>query len=345
MKALVKEQRDVSALVVKNIPEPIVHDDEIKIKIHAAGICGTDLHILKNEYPHSIPIVMGHEYSGIVVSVGKSVKDFAPGDMVVSSTAAITCGTCEYCKSGRLIICKDRLSIGSGINGAFAQYLVIPSKIAFKVPVGISLDEAVLCEPLAVATRCVIERSKVSAGQFAAVSGPGPIGLLAFQIAKASGAKVVVLGTDFDKSRMAVAKSLGAIATINVDKEDVYTKTKEITKGKGFDIAYECAGVASSAETCLKILKISGDFVQLALYGKTIKIDQDYATNREINILTSMSHALSSWDIALRLLQFHQVDVNPLISGKFVLEDWEKAFDMAINKKGIKVLLLPNYEK
>lgn len=342
MKALVKEQRGSGTLVVKDIPEPVVLADQIKIKVHAAGICGTDLHIIKDEYPHTLPVVMGHEYSGTVVEVGNSVKDFQPGDRVVSHTAAVTCGTCKYCRNGTLILCKERLSIGSGVNGAFAQYLVVPARIAYKIPEGVSMDEAALCEPLAVVTRCVLERSKVSPGQFAVVSGPGPIGLIALQLAKAAGARVVVLGTTLDKDRMAIAQKMGALTTVFVDREDVYARTQEITDGKGFDIAYECAGVAASADTCLRVLKKAGDFVQIALYGKAIPFDHDFALTREINIRNGMAHSLNTWDIALRLLQFHQVDVNSLITGKFALEDWEKAFDMAINKKGLKVLFLPN---
>lgn len=342
MKALVKEQRGMGTLVVKDIPEPGVLAGQIKIRVHAAGICGTDLHILKDEYPHTLPVVMGHEYSGTVVEVGGSVKGFQPGDRVVSHTAAVTCGTCEFCRNGNVILCKERLSIGSGVNGAFAQYLVVPARIAYKIPEGVSMDEAALCEPLAVVSHCVLERSKVSPGQFAVVSGPGPIGLLALQLAKAAGARVVVLGTTSDKDRMAIAQKLGALATICVDREDVFARILEITAGRGFDIAYECAGVAASADTCLRSLKKAGDYVQVALYGKAVPFDLDLATTREINIRNGIAHSLNTWDRALRLLEFHQVDVNSLITGKFPLEDWEKAFAMAINKKGLKVLFLPN---
>lgn len=342
MKALVKEQRGSGTLVVKDIPEPEIAADQIKVKVHAAGICGTDLHIMKEEYPYNLPIVMGHEYSGTVVEVGSSVSNFKPGDRVVSHTAAVTCGSCEFCRNGTLIHCKERLSIGSGINGAFAQYLAVPARIAFKIPEGVSLDEAALCEPLAVVTRSVFERSKVLPGQIAVVSGPGPIGLLALQLAKAAGARVVVLGTSADKDRLNLAQKMGALTTIMVDCEDIYTRIQELTDGKGFDIAYECSGAAASADTCLHILKRAGCFVQIALYGKVIPFDHDYALIREINIRNGMAHSLNTWDIALRLLQFHQVELNSLITGRFPLEDWEKAFDMAMHKKGLKVLFLPN---
>lgn len=342
MKALMKEQRGIRNLVVKDIAEPAVASEQIKIKVHAAGICGTDLHILMDEYPYNPPVVMGHEYSGTVVEVGSSVKNFKPGDKVVSHTAAVTCGICEFCRNGTLILCDKRLSIGSGVNGAFAQYLVIPARIAFKIPQGVSMDEAALCEPLAVAARSVFERSRVLPGFYAAVSGPGPIGLMTLQLARAAGAKVTVLGTSADIERLYIAEKMGAFATVLVDKEDVNKRISEITEGKGFDIAYECAGVAASADTCLHILKKAGCYVQIALYGKPILFDHDYALMREINIKNGMAHSLNTWDIALRLLKNKQVDVGAMISGKFSLEDWEAAFDMAMNKRGLKVLFMPN---
>ena len=342
MKALIKKNKGLDGVVFEDIEEPIPGENEIKIKVHATGICGTDIHIIKDEYPSKYPVVMGHEFSGTVYEVGSGVTQFKPGDRVVSLTAVVTCGNCKYCNEGLLMLCEKRLSIGSGVNGAFAEYLTVPAKLAFKIPENVSLDEAALSEPLACVIRGTIEMSTIKAGDYVYVSGPGPIGLLTLQVAIASGAKVVVTGTDLDEKRLATAKQLGAAETINVEREDVVKRTDEITDGCGFDVAFECAGVAPSADTCLKVLKKTGIFSQVALFGKKIAYDFDLALTKEVRITNSYASERTSWERALRLLASKKIDVKPLISGKFPLKQWEKAFEMAINKEGYKILLMPN---
>src|SRR5690606_1372996 len=149
MKALMKNGPGSDNVCLAELAEPKCKPDEIKIKVHAAGICGTDLHIIKDEYPCDYPVVMGHEYSGTVVETGSEVTRFRVGDRLASLTAVVTCGKCPYCREGLLMLCDQRKSIGSGVNGAFAQYLTVPAHLAFPVPDNVSLDEAALCEPLA----------------------------------------------------------------------------------------------------------------------------------------------------------------------------------------------------
>ncbi|MEW9674091.1 zinc-binding dehydrogenase [Ammoniphilus sp. 3BR4] len=342
MKALLKTDRGLNGVQLLDIEEPLVGNKDIKIKIHAAGICGTDMHIIHDEYPCNYPIVMGHEYSGIVEEVGSEVTDFEIGDRVVSLTAVVTCGECHYCRSGLLMLCRERLSIGSGVHGAFAEYMVVPSKSAFKIPSNVSMDEAALCEPLACMVRCVIERGTVKAGDYALVSGPGAIGLLTMQVANANGGKVIVIGTSHDKERLQLAMELGAHATIVVDEEDLELRTAELTRNTGVDVAFECAGVGASAHNCLKVLKKTGLYVQVGLYGKKIEFDMDLALTKEINITNGYASEPTSWERALRLLENKQVNVAPLISTKLPLDEWRKAVRMVETKEAYKVLFTPN---
>lgn len=342
MKALLKKGKGFEGVAIEDVAEPKPRSNEIKIRVYSAGICGTDIHIVKDEYPSNYPVIMGHEYSGIVEEAGAEVTDFKPGDRVVSLTAVVTCGHCRYCHEGLLMLCENRLSIGSGVNGAFAEKLVVPAHLAFKIPEGISLDEAALCEPLACVIRGVVERATVKAGDYVLVSGPGTIGQLTSQVAAASGGKVVVTGTSVDKERLKLASSLGAIKTIIVDEEDVHQCVDEVTNGCGFDVAFECAGASRSADMCLQLLKKTGLYGQVGLFGKKIEFDLDLALKKEISITNSYASERTSWEKTLRMLNYKQVNVKPLISGKFLLEDWEKAFDMAINKKGYKILFAPN---
>jgi len=341
MKALVKENKGKENVLIKEVDEPIPGKDDIKIKIHATGICGTDLHIIEDEYPSNYPVTMGHEYSGVVSEVGENVEGFKKGDRVISLTSVVSCGKCKYCYAGLLMLCEKRHSIGTGVNGAFAEYLVIPAKYAFIIPEEVSLDEAALSEPLACVVRSVIEIASVKAGDYVYVSGPGTIGQIAAQIATASGAQVAVAGTSVDMERLKLAKQMGAVETIVVDKDDPVAFTKEFTKGDGFDVAFECSGVEASADICLRVLKKTGQFLQVGLYGQKVKFDHDLALMKEISIKNSFASERTSWVRAIRLHEFKLINVKPLVSAKLPLTEWEKGFEMAKNKAGYKILLVP----
>lgn len=342
MRALMKKGRGLNNVGIEELEEPSVSPFEIKVKIHAAGICGTDLHIIADEYPANYPVTLGHEYSGTVVDVGSEVTNFQIGDHVVSLTAVVTCGKCEYCNEGLLMLCEERKSIGSGVHGAFTEYITIPANLAFHIPENVTLDEAALCEPLSCMVRCVIERGSVSAGDYVLVSGPGTIGLLTMQVARASGGNVVVIGTSADRERLLLAKELGSFDTIIIDEEDLQERVKQLTNGKGFDVAFECAGVEPSSRNCLQLLKKTGLYVQVGLYGKDIKFDMDLALTKEINITNGYASERTSWVRALKLLEKKQINVLPLISMKMPLENWEEAMEKVRNKSAFKVLLSPH---
>lgn len=326
---------------IREVPEPKPGTGELKIKVHAAGICGTDIHIMFDEYPSNYPVILGHEFSGVVAETGEGVQGFSAGDRVVSLTAVVTCGHCRYCHEGLLMLCEERLSIGSGVHGAMAEYVIVPAHLAFKIPPAVSLDAAALCEPLACVVRSVIERATVKAGDYVLVSGPGTMGLLTMQLAMASGGKVVVTGTSRDKERLKLAAELGAYATIDVEAEAAAARSATLTHGAGYDVAFECAGAAPSADTCLALLKKTGLYVQVGLYGKKIPFDLDLALKKEIRLTNSYASERTSWVRALRLLEFGQVDVQPLISAKLPLAQWRQGFDLAIHKEGYKILLQP----
>lgn len=340
MKALIKKGLGSENIGLDDIKSPIIKENQLKVKVHATGICGTDVHIVEDEYPADYPVVLGHEYSGYVEEVGGNITNFKKGDRVVSHTAAVTCGECYYCKHGLLMLCTDRKSIGSGVNGAFAEYVAIPAELAYKVPENISMDEAALSEPLACIVRSVIERASVKAGDNVIVSGPGTIGLLTLQVAQASGGNVVVVGTTQDKSRLKLALELGAKDTIVVDDEKDREKLESVMGT--YDVAFECSGAAPSADNCLHLLKKTGLYVQVGLYGKKIEFDHDLALMKEINITNSYASEPTSWVRALQLLEAGQVNVRPLISNKLPLEEWKKGFEIVMNKEGYKVLLDPH---
>ncbi len=340
MKALVKCHPGRNGLKVKDMPEPITKEGELKVKVIAAGICGTDIHIMLDEYPYNSPVILGHEYVGEVVEVGKGVRGFNLGDKVVSLTAAKTCGHCLYCRNDLLMLCEERLSIGSGLHGAFAEYMTIPARLAFLVSKEFpDIGSLALCEPLACACRGLIERTIIKKGDLVLVSGPGTIGLLALQVAKTRGGRVIVIGTDQDKERLHIARQLGAEYALDSDVE-LFDLIKSLSN-YGVDVAVECAGVAPSADICLRSLRKHGSYTQVGLFGKNILFNMDLAVCKELTISNNFASEPSSWKIALDLLKHKQLNLNPWFRKSYLSINGKMPLIRQCTKKGLKFYLNP----
>jgi L-iditol 2-dehydrogenase len=340
MKALVKVRPGPGGVQLLDVDKPVPAVDEVCIRVHYVGVCGTDIHIIHDEYEANYPVIMGHEFSGVIESVGSAVTGFHPNDRVVSLTAGYVCGSCRYCREGLLLQCPARKSIGSGMNGAMAEYLVIKADRIFRIPMGVRLQEAALCEPLACCVRSVIEKNRIHAGDYVFVSGPGAIGQLVAQLAKICGAHVTVAGVQGDSERLQIAKQLGADEIITQEREDNLDLVERITGGRLYDMAFECAGVKASSDNCFRFLRRCGQYVQVGLFGRPVNIDMDYALIREIQISNSFAANPGSWEIALRLLERRMLRLEPLTSAIYSLRtSWQEAIKMTESRQGFKVLL------
>lgn len=340
MKALVKSGLTPDGVNLIEIDKPVPKSGELLVKIMAAGICGTDIHIMHDEYKSFMPVVMGHEFTGIVEGIGDDVNRFCEGDQIIASTAAKTCEHCEYCREGLRMLCENRRSIGSGINGAMAEYMLIPEKLAYKVPDKYNGSKIIaIAEPIACVVRAVIEQSLFHAGDVVLVSGPGTIGLLTLQILKYAGAFVIVNGTSIDEERLSLAKDLGA----DVVCCDSISLKKALNKyaSSGVDVAYECAGHVNSLSVCIDSLKKRGNLAQVGLYGKPITLDFDKILYKEIKVTVSFASEPSSWNLLIKILTHSELRLEPLISNAYKLENWREAFDKFEKKEGLKILLVP----
>src|SRR5947209_1093911 len=219
MKAVVKTAPGVGNIDVLDIPEPETPAGHVKIAVRAAGICGTDLHIYYDEFRSRPPVVLGHEISGEVVEVGEGVERIRVGERVTTETYFSTCGSCRFCRTGRINLCPDRRSIGSAVNGGFTSYLVVPERNVHRLPDDVSFLGGALTEPLACVVHGALELPRLVPGDVAVVAGPGAIGLLTLQAVKAAGATTIVLGTDTDEHRLRMARELGADFTFNVQRD------------------------------------------------------------------------------------------------------------------------------
>lgn len=340
MRAVVKEQQGAGSIRYMSMEKPSPNRGEVLIKVAYAGICGTDLKIRSGDFGCNPPVVLGHEYSGVVEAVGECVTGFKPGDKVISETAGRVCGKCEYCMSGNYLMCDERLSIGYGIDGAMAEYIVIREEIVHAVPDEISLEEAALCEPAAVAFHAVFDYTDIKPFHTVLVTGPGTIGQMVAQIVKSTGAKVILAGTSKDAFRLDVARKAG-IETVVSDKEDVGELIERVTDGKMADYAFDCSGAGVAISQALHCLKRKGSLVQVGLTKDNIAVDYGLIPMRELSVKGSFGHVNSSWTGVLKLMAAGKINVKPLITDKFAFEDWEKGFDRAENLNCIKVLLHP----
>jgi len=340
LKALVKHSKTQSGVSLMEIDTPRPKQDELLVKIMAAGICGTDLHIIQDEYPCKMPVVLGHEFTGIIEEIGKEVEGYKIGDQIIASTAAKTCGSCSYCKQGLRMLCKDRLSIGSGLNGAMAEYMVIPAQLAYKIPEREKGKiEIALAEPMACVVRAVIEESHIRAGDIVIVSGPGTIGILTMLFAKHAGAYVIVNGLESDSERLDLATAMGADLTCS--NEGNLRKAVSLYAPDGVDVAFECSGYSNSYALCLEYVKKRGNLAQVGLFGKPICIDMDKHLCKEVKLTVSYASEPTSWDTLIKILSQHDLSYEPLISDVYKLEEWEQAFDKFKKKQGFKILLKP----
>ena len=340
MKALVKTAKGIGHLEVLDVPEPIPKPDQVKIEVRAGGICGTDLHIHDDEYVNCPPMVLGHEMSGVVVEVGDEVTRFEAGDRVTSEAPKFTCGHCRFCQTGLIGLCMNREAMGCHVDGAFAKYVCQREESLHRLPDNIDFEAGSISEPTAVAVRAVYERAKVSPGDVVLVSGPGPVGLLCLQAIKSIGATVVLAGAAGDENRLALGKELGADVVLNV-ATDSFDDLLKLTDGLGADIAIECGGSDASLNQCTRHARKGAQLVLVGLFGHEILVNLDTAITKELTILPSFTYRHRTWERTMRLLGEGKIRTAPLVSGRFPITEWEKAFATVRGRQGNKWLLFP----
>jgi 2-desacetyl-2-hydroxyethyl bacteriochlorophyllide A dehydrogenase len=333
---------------LRDVPEPAIGGNvyapqDVLIEVAYCGICGSDVHKWKDSDKQGVSsptsaVVTGHEIVGTVKAVGPEVSEIAVGDRVVCELVTFYCGRCINCQTGRINICCNMPSMQQRAHyvtgGGYARYTVWPARHVHVLPPEISLEEGTMIEPTAGSVHSLIERMQVRAGESVIILGPGARGLILLQIAKACGASPVAitgLGRD-EKTRLALARQLGADAVINVEKEDLPSRVRELTGGIGFDVVIENTGAASAVEQTLDLARnggrilISGGGIR---GGILARLDTRKIIVKELELSGEISHVWTSWKTAIKLVAQGKVKLRPLVSHVFPLERWEEAFDLA----------------
>lgn len=343
MKALTKYEKGEGNVAIMDMPEPELTPDKVILEINCCGICGTDLHVYHDTFRNFPPVILGHEFSGKVVGVGANVKDVMLEDTFsVLGATAVTCGKCSYCYRGEFMFCRNRRGMGHGVNGAFTKYAAVRPDQLYRIPGGISMQEAALVEPLAAAVHAVCDVARFKLGDVALMSGPGPIGLLCAKLLIAQGIKTIVAGTSDDDIRLDLARQYGAARIVKVDQEDLMTIIDEETLGMGVDLAIECAGAEGSVQNCLRALRPLGQYVQVGHFGRDLRVTWDHVAFKQLRIDGSVGYTRETWSQTIRILEQGNLKVHDVITHRMPLSDWKTGFELSEKKKAVKVLLFPD---
>jgi L-iditol 2-dehydrogenase len=338
MKALLKTASGTGNIALTSVTKPKPDQGEVLIRVHTAGVCGTDIHLFYDRFNNSPPFVLGHEFSGIIESCGSDIDDFQLGERVVAANNPYACGTCKICQTGYPNLCPEKKAMGIHSDGCFAEFVKLPVQLVHRIPHNVDFEEAALMEPLAVAVHSVFHRCKIEKGDVVVVYGPGTIGLLAAQVAQAEGAATVILaGIDVDEAvRFVCAKKLG-IQTVNVQKENLEAQIMSQTNGIGADVVIEASGSIKAITSAISLLRRNGRLAVTGLTGQTeIMLVWDQMVSKGISVLFTYSSVNSDWRRALKYLSDKKVQTKPLITHHFALEEWKQAFQVMEQMEAIK---------
>ena len=338
MKSLVKAKAE-KGIWLQDTPKPEVGHNDLLIKIRKTAICGTDMHIYnwdewsQNTIP--VPMVVGHEYVGEVVGMGQEVKGFSVGDRV-SGEGHITCGHCRNCRAGRVHLCRNTEGVGVNRPGAFAEYLVIPAFNAFKIPDNISDDLASIFDPFGNAVHTALSFDLV--GEDVLITGAGPIGIMAAAVAKHVGARHVVV-TDINPYRLELAKKMGATRAVDVSKEDLKDVMNDLGMTEGFDVGLEMSGVPVAFRDMLNKMNHGGKIAMLGIPPQDVAIDWNQVIFKGLVIKGIYGREMfETWYKMASLLQ-SGLDLSPIITHTFSIDDFQKGFDTMGSGQSGKVIL------
>ena len=332
-------------LEIADLPNPTPGPAEILVKVAACGICGSDVHGYDGSSGRRIPpIVMGHEAAGHVAGIGPQVTGWAEGDRVTFDST-ISCGNCRYCARGEINLCDNRRVLGVSCAdyscaGAFAEYVIVPQRIVYRLPDSLSFSEAAMLEAVAVAVHAV-SLSKISSGDRALVLGAGMIGLPTLQALRAAGCSTVYVA-DVDASRLKLAKEVGATETLHATGDDLVSEVLRLTNNAGIDVAVEAVGIDATVRAAVNSVRKGGTVTLVGNITPEVTLPLQKAVTRQIRLQGSCASA-GEYPKAIDLLTSGAIKVKPLISAVAPLDDGPQWFERLYSREPnlMKVVLTP----
>jgi threonine 3-dehydrogenase len=320
-------------------PEPAAGPDDVVVRVLRAGICGTDLHIEAWDAwaagAVDAPLIVGHEFCGEVVEIGRAVRDVAVGD-IVSGEGHIVCGTCRNCRAGRRHLCIRTSGIGVNRDGAFAEYIALPEANIWVHPHRIDPDLGAIFDPLGNAVHTALSFPLV--GEDVLITGAGPIGLMAAAVCRHVGARFVVI-TDVSAYRLELARAMGVDLALDVSRESIAGAQGRLGMVEGFDVALEMSGHPSALPDILANLNHGGRVAMLGLPSRPIEIDWGKVVTHMITIKGIYGREMFETWYAMSAMLRSGLDVSAVITHRFAAPDWAQAFATARGGQCGKVVL------
>ncbi|MBH50752.1 MAG: L-threonine 3-dehydrogenase [Candidatus Marinimicrobia bacterium] len=338
MKALVKRSPE-AGIWMENVDNPICETNDVKIKITHTAICGTDMHIYDwDEWAQKnleLPLIIGHEFCGIIDEIGAGVTHYKVGDRV-SGEGHLTCGYCRNCRAGKRHLCHKTIGIGIHRNGAFAEYLVIPESNVWPIHKDISSEIAAFFDPFGNAVHTALTYNLT--GEDVLISGAGPIGIMAVAICKFSGSRNIVI-TDINDYRLDLALKLGATRTINPKKEQIKDTFEDLNINHGFDIGLEMSGSPQAFNEMINHMYNGGNIALLGLLPKSTKINWDDVIFKGLNIKGIYGREM--YDTWYKMTQMVRggLSISEVLTHQFNIDDFQDAFEVLKSGNCGKVVL------
>jgi threonine 3-dehydrogenase len=338
MKALVKNKAEVG-LWRADVPEPAYGVDDVLIKVHKTGICGTDLHIYEwDEWAREtipIPLVIGHEFVGEIAAIGSNVADFKVGE-IVSGEGHVVCGRCRNCLAGRRHLCANTQGVGVNRHGAFAEYVAIPVSNVWRHSPGVSSEIAAIFDPFGNAVHTALSFPLL--GEDVLITGAGPIGIMATAVARHAGARHIVV-TDLNPKRLELAGRMGATLAVDPRVQPLKDIQKQLSMKEGFDIGLEMSGNSTAFEDMLENLCHGGKVAMLGIPAKAHTIDWRKVIFNGITIKGIYGREMyETWYLMTSMLE-SGLDISPVITHRLPWHEFEKGFAAMRSGDAAKVVL------
>lgn len=319
---------------------PQIGPDEILLRVHACGVCGTDLHVHEGEFGARFPLIPGHEFSGEIVELGSQVKGFKVGQRATASTTQ-ACGYCFYCKRGDFLLCENLGGIGVEINGAFAEYIKVKGNLAFPIE-KLSVRESVMVEP----TACAVHGMEVLAmkpGSDVLLLGAGPVGQVLAQLLKLNGAAHLTVAAPAGPKLDLIGRlAADDVAAVDRNDPEVHRRRLQELSPKGFDYVIEATGAPAMAEDAMRFARRRGTILIYGVYGDADLGRFKLADIQRYELTLKGSFAqIDCFPRALEYLESGKVKVDELVTHEVALKDYQKALDLAWARQGIKTVVTP----
>ncbi len=336
--AVVTYDRKPYSVELRETTVPEIGESDVLLEVAAVGVCGSDLHMWTGDHSWEVnyPCVLGHEFSGRICDVGARVKNFQPGDRVVSETAAWIDTDSPMSRRGLYNLDPTRRGYGAAVDGAMTRFVRVPTRILHRVPDGLALEKAALTEPCCVAYNATAVNSEIVPGDRVVVLGPGPIGILCAAIARMRGALVAVAGLERDRARLAIAERYGCTAIIG----DASAWAKE-TDGLGADGVIDATGYSPALKTAMELVRPAGWITKVGWGPQPLNFSLDPIVQKNVRLQGSFSHNWPIWERVIQLLSARQLNIDPIVGGHWKLEQWNEAFTTMNSGTIVKAVLTP----